>query len=91
MGTVACATSLAGEQLDDLLLSTGIGFALLQLFCSVISWWAGLTARSATVLLSILAISGATGQHAARRGHKGPLVWHALWQLGSYAFVFDGA
>jgi hypothetical protein len=53
--------SLAAQQpLDHLLLSTGIGFALLQLLCGVISWWAGLTARSAAGLLVIMAISGAT-------------------------------
>jgi 4-amino-4-deoxy-L-arabinose transferase-like glycosyltransferase len=55
------ASLVAAQPFDHLLLSAGIGFALLQLLCGVVSWSIGLTARSAAVLLLILAILGATG------------------------------
>jgi hypothetical protein len=49
------------QPLDELLLSSGIGFAALQLLAGIISFAAGLTLRSAVVLLVVMSVAGWRG------------------------------
>ena len=53
---------LAAEQpLDEILFSSGIGFAVLQLVAGIISFAAGLTLRSAIALLLIMSVASGRG------------------------------
>jgi hypothetical protein len=70
-GSQALATmGLVVEQpIDELLLSTGIGFAAMQLLAGIISFEYGLTIRSAIVLLVAMGVAGGRG-------------WKSLLRLG---------
>jgi hypothetical protein len=51
----------ADHPLDAVLFSSGVGFAVLQLLLGIFGFVAGLTVRSVTVLLVLLAIAGERG------------------------------
>ena len=55
------------QPLDELLFSSGIGFAALQLLAGIISFAAGLTLRSAVVLLVVMSVAGGRGWKSVLR------------------------
>ena len=64
---LAAAGTVVQRPLDELLFSSGIGFAILQLLTGIISFTAGLTLRWAIVLLAIMAVAAWNGWKSVLR------------------------